>query len=246
MTSLENALRFFARTQTRPSLSNLWPQVFGDSRPFPQQVLEIRGPSKQAIKAVLMEILARMALPVTQNRRTTGRDGSILYFNFDGEHNPASFRNYLEKILSRHLREKLSLKRLVDCAVKNLIIIESGNIASNETEMKFEDLVLKKSDVGIVVIDCIDGYEPETTLKIPKENYLDKVSHLRLILSEINVLTIVLRKDTSDKPPAKEVFGDVNTVMIVKDYSDTGVKIHFCEEHRQHEIIFSDETMLHI
>lgn len=248
MTSVEKCLRFFARIQIRPSLLNLWPQLFGRDLPLPKQMFEIRGSSNRGINYIIMEIMARMALSPSINYHADGRDGTVLYINCAGRFSRNKFHSYLDKILSRSIpNEEETIHSMATYALDNLIVIDPKIQHPKYSKyLKFEDLVLEKCDIAIVIIDSIDEYEPEPNQKITKSSpYLQKVSYLKLILSEINVLTLYVRRNTNVAPPDKAVFTDVEAVLAIEDYSEGGMKVHYYGENNNHEIMFLDDTMLH-
>lgn len=241
MFTIENVLRACSRNFSRPVTNCLWPQLFYNGIPFHTQIIEMRGPSKEGINLILMEILTRMALPLTYDNRTSGRNGSILYFSCLANFDPYEFRSYLVSILSQYITDPFYLHHLLAYTMSNLHVFDMENLNPNF----ISNQILDKFNIGLIVIDCLDGYEPEINLGIGKTDYLKKIEYLKPLLVHVNALTIYICNDMTEDPPKKEVFKVINNVFVIEKYCDIGVQINTYTYNREHEVIFVDPVLLH-
>lgn len=241
MFTLESVLRSCARIFSRTNIQGLWPKLFGRGSPFPNQIIEMRGPSKYGIDLVLMEILTRMALPRTYDIRTSGRNATILYFSCKANFDHSTFRSYLLKVLSAYISDSFYLHELIQNAMNNLYIFDLEHMMPNF----MSNQILDKYNIGLIVIDCMNGYIPELNLRVNHFECLTKIQYLQNMLSKIHTLTIYISNDTTDNPPTQDVFNIINNVFVIGSYSDFGVQINSYAYNFEHEIIFVDPVLLH-
>lgn len=242
MFSLENALRACARPYSYANTYDLWPNLFVNGGPFPSHIVEMRGQSKYAMNLVLMEMIRRVALPPTYDYRTSGRNASILYFSCQANFDHTTFRSYLHSVLSLYIYDSWYLHQLIGFAMNNLFIFDLENM--NPTFMSNQDL--DKHNIGLIVIDSMNGYQPEINLGIDPFDCLTKVQYLKPLLANVNAMTVYIDNNPIEFRPTPDVFNVINNVFIIDTYCGTGVQISSYENIFEDEILFVDPILLQV
>lgn len=243
-----NTLRFIARTQRRPPVINIWPPLFGLGKPKAKTIIELRGSSKRAITLIVYELIARMTLPICDNINTCGRGAAVLYVNCDGNFNLGPFKEYIMKILKESEKQRVIIDKLLSTVLDNLNIVNLNSMPlKGDSEMGLDEVILENAEIAVVIIDSIDGYilDPKYIPGKKHPTLENKMAYIKLLIQELSVLTIILRRDVDVSPPLPSVFGDMAAVLVAGDYGENGVRVQYYNEESNHEVLFSEDVMLH-
>lgn len=243
MQDVENGLKLIARAQIRPKFTNIWPALFGTELPKAKQIIELRG-CEHGIDMVSMELISRFVLP---RKPDPACDAHVLYINFDKKSPLPNIANYLTRFVSGIITDALCIRGVVDRAMENITIVDLSNSTLKASSlMNFTDLVLKDSQIGLVIINNIDEFHPPMySQEMNSNRFLNKVSLLKLALMEVNILTVYTRYKTATLEELRP-YVDSDIALMATALGDTGLKVHFRDDTSQRNVTFDNEAHLHL
>lgn len=243
MATIEDGVRFIARTSRRAEFENFWNAIFGNPSKLTNQVIEIRGPSERGVQLIFNEFLARMALP--KFSKSYGSDAGVLYFNCYERANMLELKAYFKDAACKYVHDEV--EAVINQALAKLTVMHPRDIQKyGKSLFGLNDMLLRYPQIGMIVIDNIDHFKPPSHICGTRIlSYIEKVVYLKLSISEVKVLTVFVHNNPKTVLPTEIAFSDIDVVLIVSDFNENGLKIVYCDKGKQREVIFQNIENLH-
>lgn len=123
---LESGVQLFARisSEFKPIINNIDEKIFPDNGPKPTDIIEISGESNVGKSIMLMELIAKVILPVKYN----GKNAGVVFINCDNNFQLFKLLAILEKCICKKQTENDTVHVIIKSALQNLTILKCSNV----------------------------------------------------------------------------------------------------------------------
>lgn len=240
-------------TLQRPVVTKLYPKVFLDDGPYPTKLVEIRGPSDLGKQYFLLNILAKLIMPVSFLDVTLpGRNGVVLFLNIDHNITLQTFANYIADISKKYFQRQQDITELVNFCISKLKIINIYSPA--ELKEALDNLPAKITgnvNVCAVVIDSLTSFywvEKEMYGFTGSEQYNNHLlTQLKQYMHGLAVVTFYTTDSSyadDNSLPSGSATNHADYVINISDGVVTGYKLVMQGPNFSSEIHFNAESLV--
>lgn len=172
----------------RPSLKNLWEDVFPANEPRAKSLIEISGAPGTGKRLILKEMMAR----VCQTEFYGGKSGQVIFVDLSHKFDMSSFEKSLKHVMNE-TTVVCSQRSLENCIKYCEPIIHLPCYTPDQFELAFqdiEDLLWNHKKVSLLAIDGLDAFywdDCYAQLQRKSTHYKKHIQRLKSLCQEHNI-----------------------------------------------------------
>lgn len=251
---MESGYQLFARLNSRPTLENIYPNIFGNNGPRGREVIEIFGDTSTGKTLIITELIAYCILPgEANNTRIGGKNAGAILINTDHHFHIFKLAEIMENIIKKYSRDsnttlsKTEITNIIKVSLKKLIILNCfDSYQLHATILNLENIIADNNKLTLIVLDSLSAYYWSDRLNsgIKSMDLYQKsvLKSLQVKVKDYN-LTIVFtkysgfsRKDSSEECVTHPILEKVNYKVFLENSADKNTY--------QANITFPDNTKI--